>query len=104
MTGRKRYVARTVRGGKRDAQRALVSLAHEVNERSETRARATVGDLLEAWFDHARDDLSPIATSPVSADAFWPCSPVVLPMPANALTHHRRATRVMLLTDGPPGP
>jgi integrase len=59
VTARKRYVARTVRGGKRDAQRALAALAHEVNEKSVTRSRATVGDLLEAWFDHARDDLSP---------------------------------------------
>ena len=24
-----------------------------------TRSTATVGDLLEAWFDHAREDLSP---------------------------------------------
>ena len=58
-TGRKRYVTKTVRGGKRDAQRALTALVHGAQEGMLSRSRATVGDLLEAWFDHANADLSP---------------------------------------------
>ena len=58
-TSRKRYVTKTVRGGKRDAQRALTTLLHGVQEGAVSRSRATVGDLLEAWFEHASADLSP---------------------------------------------
>jgi integrase len=58
-TGKKRYTTKTVRGGKRDAQRALVSLVHAVQQGAVSRSRSTVGELLEAWFEHAHADLSP---------------------------------------------
>ena len=58
-TGRKRYVTWTVRGGKRDAERALTALVHGAQDGAVSRSRATAGDLLEEWFDHASVDLSP---------------------------------------------
>ena len=59
MTGKKRWVSRTVRGGKREAERALAALAVEVGRQDAAPTAATVGELLEQWFAHAQADLSP---------------------------------------------
>ncbi len=50
-TGKHRYVSRTVRGGKRDAQRLLASLTTELETYGPT-ARQTVDELLTAHVDH----------------------------------------------------
>src|ERR1035437_3197982 len=52
LTGRYRYVHRTVEGGKRDAQRAAAELATEVQHGMQPAVRGTVADLLEKWMLH----------------------------------------------------
>jgi integrase len=59
VSGKKRYVSRTVRGGKRDAQRELAAMVVTVERGMAARTSATVGQLLEAWFAVAREDFSP---------------------------------------------
>lgn len=59
VTGRKRYSSKTVKGGKREAQRALAALVAQAEAGSLAKTRATVGELLEEWFDQAKDDFSP---------------------------------------------
>jgi integrase len=58
VTRRKRYLTRTVRGGKRDAQRALAALIVEAGEMGAPR-RGTFRELLDEWFAHAEKDFSP---------------------------------------------
>jgi integrase len=58
VTGRKRYLTRTVRGGKREAQRALAALIVEAGENGAPR-RETFAELVEEWFAHAEPDFSP---------------------------------------------
>lgn len=58
VTGRKRWITRTVRGGKRQAERELSAMVLAV-ERDEVGTEATVGALLARWFEHASPDWSP---------------------------------------------
>jgi integrase len=58
VTRRKRYLTRTVRGGKREAQLALAALIVEAGEAGAPR-RGTFGELLKEWFSHAEPDFSP---------------------------------------------
>lgn len=51
VTGKHRYVSRTVRGAKRDAQRLLTKLTTELDDHGPT-ARNTVNELLTAHVDH----------------------------------------------------
>ena len=59
LTGKKRYVTQTVRGGKREAQTALAEMVTEAERGLTVRTTATVGELLEAWFEFATPDFSP---------------------------------------------
>jgi integrase len=59
VTGKRRYATRSMRGGKREAQRALAEFVTEAHRGRLVRTSATVGELLEAWFDHATRDFSP---------------------------------------------
>jgi integrase len=59
LTGKKRYATRTVRGGKREAQRALAEMVTEAERGLTARTTATVGELLETWFEFAAPDFSP---------------------------------------------
>lgn len=59
VTGRKRYASKTVRGGKRVAQRALSAMVAEADKGALSRTNATVGELLERWFDQAKEEFSP---------------------------------------------
>lgn len=59
VTAEKRYVTKTVRGGKREAQRALAAMITDADRGLTPRSSATVGDLLEAWFEQASQDFSP---------------------------------------------
>ena len=45
-------------GGKRDAQRALAALVAEADRGNATKTTATVGELLERWFERAKRDFS----------------------------------------------
>ena len=58
-TGRKRYVTRTVRGGRREAERALARLVTEVEQGSASAHAGTVGELCERWFAASRSSWSP---------------------------------------------
>jgi hypothetical protein len=59
VTGRKRSISRTFKGGKRDAQRALAALVAEADRGALARTTATVGELLEEWLAHASPGFSP---------------------------------------------
>lgn len=59
LTGKKRYATRTVRGGKREAQSALAEMITEAERGLTARTTATVGELLDAWFEFAAPDFSP---------------------------------------------
>ncbi len=59
VTGRKRWVTKTVRGGKREAQRALAAMVADNDRRAHSHTNATVGELLEEWFALAGPGYSP---------------------------------------------
>lgn len=58
-TGKQRYASKTVRGGKREAQRVLAEMVTDAKHGLAPRSASTVGELLEAWFEMAAADLSP---------------------------------------------
>ncbi len=58
-TGKKRYVARTIRGDRREAEVALGRLLAEIEDGQHAVRAGTVGDLCERWYAHASPDLSP---------------------------------------------
>jgi integrase len=59
VTAKKRWATKTVRGGKREAQSALAAMVAEADRGGLVTTSATVGDLLERWFEHAAADFSP---------------------------------------------
>lgn len=59
VTGKQRYATKSVRCGKREAQRVLAEMVTEAERGSLARTTATVGDLIEAWFALAAPDFSP---------------------------------------------
>jgi integrase len=59
LSGRKRWAYRTFRGGKCEAQRALAAMVAGADRGGLARTTATVGDLLEEWFEHAAPSFSP---------------------------------------------
>jgi integrase len=59
LDGKKQWASRTVHGGKREAQRALAAMVAEADRHALATPGATVAELLERWFEHARADFSP---------------------------------------------
>jgi integrase len=59
VTGRKRQVTQTVRGTKKDAERARNELLVAVQQGRVSGASVTFGELLDAWFEAASPDWSP---------------------------------------------
>src|SRR5438876_6012044 len=59
ITKRKRWATKTVRGGKRAAQSALAAMVAEADRGAMVSTAATVGELLERWFEQAAPDFSP---------------------------------------------
>lgn len=59
VTNKRRYASRTVRTGKREAQRVLNEMISESERGLSVRTSVTVGDLLERWFDLAARGFSP---------------------------------------------
>ena len=60
LTGRKRYVTRTFKGSKREAEAAVARLVTEVDDGAHRTASGTVGELLERWFEVASPGWSPV--------------------------------------------
>lgn len=59
ITNRQKYVTRTFRGGKREAEEALARLVTEVSGGSHAAQDTTIGDLLREWLALAKPELSP---------------------------------------------
>lgn len=59
VTGRKKTLTRTFRGGKREAEETLSRLVTEAAGGGHAAQDATVGDLIDQWFEMAKPDLSP---------------------------------------------
>jgi integrase len=59
VTGQERYATRTVRAGKREAQRVLNEMVVAAERGSLAKTRVTFGELVETWFEHAARDFSP---------------------------------------------
>jgi len=59
LTNRQKYVTRSFRGGKRDAEEALARFVTEVSGGGHAAQDTTVGDLIRQWLDLARSELSP---------------------------------------------
>lgn len=58
-TGKRRQLTRTVQGSRREAEATRNRLLNEIAEGRAARTRATVGDLLEAWFAASEAEWSP---------------------------------------------
>ena len=58
-SARSPQLSRTVRGTKREAQRALAAMVAEVSGGKITSAGTLLGELLERWLDHIGEQLSP---------------------------------------------
>jgi len=58
FTNRKKYLTRTFRGGKREAEEALARFTTEVAGGGHAAQDTTVGDLILDWLSLARADLS----------------------------------------------
>ena len=59
LTNRQKYVTRTFRGGKREAEEALARFVTEVSGGGHAVQDTTVGDLIRQWLDLAKPELSP---------------------------------------------
>ena len=59
VRGRKRWITKTLRGGKRVAQRELAVLVAEVDRGLVAGTDATMDDLIERWLELAAPDRSP---------------------------------------------
>jgi hypothetical protein len=59
ITNRQKYVTRTFRGGKRDAEEALARFVTDVSGGGHAAQDTTVGDLIRQWLDLAKPELSP---------------------------------------------
>ena len=64
-TGRKQYISRTVRGGRRQAEKELARLVSQVDDGLITAKAGTVGELVERWY--AKGELE---WSPTTADGY----------------------------------
>ena len=64
-TGRKQYISRTVRGGRRQAEKELARLVAQVDDGLITASPGTVGELVERWY--AKGELE---WSPTTADGY----------------------------------
>jgi integrase len=59
LTNRQKYVTRTFRGGKREAEEALARFVTEAAGGGHAAQDTTVGDLIDEWLALAKRDLSP---------------------------------------------
>lgn len=67
VTGKQRYSTKSVRGvGKREARRLLNEMVVNAERGLEAKTTTTVGELLDRWFEVARNDFSPKTVREVS--------------------------------------
>ncbi len=59
VTRKQRYATKSFRGGKREAQALLAQMVLDDKQGLSVRTTATVGELLQAWFELAQHDFSP---------------------------------------------
>jgi integrase len=59
LTGREHYATRTIRAGKREAQRVLNEMVVAAERGALPKTRATFADLLDAWLERVSRDFSP---------------------------------------------
>ena len=59
LTGEKRWTSKTVKGGKREAQRALAALVAASDDGGVAPTSGTVSELLKRWFENSSADFSP---------------------------------------------
>ena len=62
VTGRRRRIAQTVHGSRKDAQRVLNELAVEVDRGKYQGTATTFGQLIHQWLELAQADLSTTTT------------------------------------------
>ena len=79
VTGREHYATRTIRAGQREAQRAMNEMVVAAERGTLAKTRATFGELLDTWLEHASRDFSPKtvvvtrrSSSPISGPSAWP--------------------------------
>ena len=58
-TGKDRYLTRTVRGTKREAENVCAALVAQASQGQFSKSAGTVGELLELWMDHIEPNVSP---------------------------------------------
>lgn len=107
LTGRKRYVERTVRGTKREASKALASLVTETDRLAPRAAGSgSVGALLEEWLEHATPSFSPRTVVTTRQYIEDPILPAIGAVPASKLTPAEldRFYRHLLTVGGKRGP
>jgi integrase len=59
MTGHERYATRTIRSGKREAERVLNEMVVTADRGGLVKSRSTLAELLDAWLEQASRDFSP---------------------------------------------
>jgi len=69
ITGKKRYRSRTVRGGRREAERIVAEMIVARKDGSTTGSAATVGQLMGRWVEEARARVTPTTLSVYAATA-----------------------------------
>jgi integrase len=108
LTGRKRYVERTFRGGKREAAKALAALSTEI-ARGATQGsmkKGTLEQLFEEWLAHAAPSFSPQTVATTRGYLNRPILPALGRINAAKLTSKDldRFYRQLLEVGGPKGP
>src|SRR5215204_1611604 len=86
VSGKERYATKTVRDGKRVAQRVLNEMVVEAGRDLTARTNATVRELLDRWLELARADFSPKTTLEVSGSVTRYLRPALGDVPLNKLT------------------
>ena len=86
VSGKQRYVTKTVRGGKREAQRVLNAMVVDAERGLIARTNTTVGELLDAWLELATPDFSPKTVRETSGYIERNLRPALGDVPLNKLT------------------
>jgi integrase len=86
VSGRERYATKTVRGGKREAQRVLNEMVRKAEQGLSAKTSVSVGELLDAWLELARIDFSPKTTREVSGSIARYLRPALGDVKLNKLT------------------
>ncbi|MEM8904295.1 MAG: N-terminal phage integrase SAM-like domain-containing protein [Actinomycetota bacterium] len=86
LTGKQRYRTKSVRCGKREAERILAEMVVEAERGVAPATAATVGELLEEWFELASRDFSPKTVKETRGFIDRNLLPTLGPMPLAKLT------------------